>query len=153
MPRFPALALELTGMSALPEVLYGRNSGHRTDDALGSVRLVVDATGGVEGAFDHDVWGVPDTSVTPPGAELRAHTFVGGLGQRNEGDGLYYARQGRNMSRVLRQFLLEFSVVVLCCGGRSWSVSPKPPGQVNVGDGVDNLRQLLDGLGQRFSLC
>ena len=59
----------------------------------------------------------------------------------------------RNMSRVLRQFLLEFSVVVLCCGGRSWSVSPKPPGQVNVGDGVDNLRQLLDGLGQRFSLC
>ena len=80
-------------MSALPEVLYGRNSAHRTDDALGSVRLVVDATGAVEGAFDHDVWGVPDTGVTPPGAELRAHTFVGGLGQRNEGGGLYYARQ------------------------------------------------------------
>ena len=94
MPRFPALALELTGMSALPEVLYGRNSGHRTDDALGSVRLVVDATGGVEGAFDHDVWGVPDTSVTPPGAELRAHSFQGALGVRNEvaSTGLYYAR-------------------------------------------------------------
>lgn len=62
-------------------------------DGLGSVRLVVDETGAVEGAFDHDAWGVPDTSVTPPGAELRAHTFVGGLGQRNEGGGLYYARQ------------------------------------------------------------
>ena len=112
MPRFPALALELTGMSALPEVLYGRNSGHRTDDALGSVRLVVDATGGVEGAFDHDVWGVPDTSVTPPGAELRAHTFVGGLGQRNEGDGLYYARQrwyDANLARWLSADPIGFS--------------------------------------------
>lgn len=29
----------------------------------------------------------------PPGAELRAHSFIGGLGQRNEGGGLDYARQ------------------------------------------------------------
>ena len=29
----------------------------------------------------------------PPGAELRAHSFIGGLGQRNEGGGLVYARQ------------------------------------------------------------
>lgn len=99
-------------MSALPEVLYGRNSGHRTDDGLGSVRLIVDATGAIEGAFDHDVWGVPDTSVTPPGAELQAHTFVGGLGQRNEGDGLYYARQrwyDANLARWLSADPIGFS--------------------------------------------
>jgi len=64
-------------------------------DGLGSVRLVVDATGAVEGGFDHDVWGVPNSGVTPPGAELQAHSFVGGLGQRNDTAslGLYYARQ------------------------------------------------------------
>lgn len=64
-------------------------------DGLGSVRLIVDATGAVEGAFDHDVWGVPDSSVTPPGAELRAHSFQGGLGVRNDTAtlGLHYARQ------------------------------------------------------------
>ncbi|MCW5871379.1 MAG: RHS repeat protein [Candidatus Eremiobacteraeota bacterium] len=64
-------------------------------DGLGSVRLVVDETATVEGAFDHDVWGNPDNGVTPPGAELRAHSFIGGLGQRNDTAslGLYYARQ------------------------------------------------------------
>lgn len=58
------------------------------------MRLVVDAAGAVEGAFDHDAWGVPDTSVTLPGAELRAHSFQGALGVRNEtaSTGLYYAR-------------------------------------------------------------
>ncbi|MBX3172486.1 MAG: RHS repeat-associated core domain-containing protein, partial [Candidatus Eremiobacteraeota bacterium] len=75
-------------------------------DGLGSVRLVVDETATVEGAFDHDVWGVPDTSVMPPGAELGAHSFVGALGQRNEGDGIYYARQrwyDANIGRWLSQ--------------------------------------------------
>lgn len=64
-------------------------------DALGSVRLIVDASADVEGVFDHDVWGVPDSGVTPPGAELRAHSFQGGLGVRNDTAslGLYYARQ------------------------------------------------------------
>ena len=71
----------------------GGNLAYFLTDGLGSVRLVVDSAGAVQGAFDQDVWGVPDTSVTPPGAELRAHSFIGGLGQRNEGGGLYYARQ------------------------------------------------------------
>lgn len=81
-------------------------------DALGSVRLVVDSAGAVEGAFDHDVWGVPDSGATPPGAELRAHSFVGGLGQRNEGDGIYYARQrwyDGNLGRWLSADPIGFS--------------------------------------------
>ncbi|MBT9581905.1 RHS repeat protein [bacterium] len=75
-------------------------------DALGSVRLVVDEAGDVEGAFAHDAWGVPDTGVTPPGAELRAHSFVGGLGQRNDTAslGLYYARQ-RYYDPTLQRFI------------------------------------------------
>jgi RHS repeat-associated protein len=77
-------------------------------DALGSVRLVVDATGAVEGAFAQDAWGVPDLGVTPPGAELQAHSFVGGLGQRNDTAslGLYYARQ-RYYSPQLGRFLSQ----------------------------------------------
>ena len=71
----------------------GGNLAYFLTDGLGSVRLVVDSAGAVQGGFDQDVWGVPDTSVTPPGAELRGHSFIGGLGQRNEGGGLYYARQ------------------------------------------------------------
>ena len=61
-------------------------------DALSSVRLVVDDAGNVLGAFAYDAFGVPDTSASPPPAELRAHSFQGGLGVRNEGAGLYYAR-------------------------------------------------------------
>lgn len=61
-------------------------------DALSSVRLVVDNAGNVLGAFAYDAFGIPDTSASPPPAELRGHSFQGGLGVRNEGAGLYYAR-------------------------------------------------------------
>lgn len=62
-------------------------------DALSSVRLVVDDAGNVLGAFAYDAFGIPDTSASPPPAELRGHSFQGGLGVRNEGAGLYYARR------------------------------------------------------------
>ncbi|MBT9588611.1 hypothetical protein IV102_35060 [bacterium] len=62
-------------------------------DGLSSVRVVVDAAGNAVGEFQHDAWGVPDPGPTPPGSELRAHTFQGSLGMRNETNGIYYARQ------------------------------------------------------------
>lgn len=78
-------------MSALPEVLYGRNSGHRTDDGLGSVRQVVTSAGASTATFEPDAFGVPLSSTGS--ADLLAQTYVGALGQRDEGGGLYYARQ------------------------------------------------------------
>ena len=60
--------------------------------------------------------------------------------------------QLRNVSRVLRRFFVEFSVVGLCCGGRGRSVSSKPPGRVKVGDGLDNFGQFVDGLSQQSGL-
>jgi len=56
------------------------------------VRKVVNSSGVSQGEFRFDEFGVPETSTTP-GADLSAHSYVGGLGQRNEGGGLYYARQ------------------------------------------------------------
>jgi RHS repeat-associated protein len=61
-------------------------------DGLSSVRKVVNSSGVSQGEFRFDEFGVPESSTTPS-ADLSAHSYVGGLGQRNEGGGLYYARQ------------------------------------------------------------
>jgi len=62
-------------------------------DGLSSVRLVVDADGDVQASTDYDEFG---REVSSSGAaDLRQHTFTGGLGLRNEMAelGLLYARQ------------------------------------------------------------
>ena len=120
-------------------------------DGLGSVRLIVDATGAVEGAFDHDVWGVPDTSVTPPGAELRAHSFVGGLGQRNDmaSLGLYYARQRYYDSAIARWISKD---PIGFEGGLNWYtyVGQNPANSADP-TGLDVLVLYTDGSGRSGS--
>lgn len=69
----------------------GGNLYFMITDGLSSVRKVVNSSGVSQGEFKFDEFGVPESSTTPP-ADLSAHSYVGGLGQRNEG-GLYYARQ------------------------------------------------------------
>ena len=44
-------------MSALPEVLYRRNSSYATDDALGSVRMITDSTGASVAHYEYDAFG------------------------------------------------------------------------------------------------
>lgn len=70
----------------------GGNLYFMITDGLSSVRKVVNSSGVSQGEFKFDEFGVPESSTTPP-AELSAHSWIGGLGQRNEGGGLYYARQ------------------------------------------------------------
>ena len=70
----------------------GGNLYYLITDGLSSVRKVVNSSGVSEAEFKFDEFGVPETSTSPP-ADLSAHSYVGGLGQRNEGGGLYYARQ------------------------------------------------------------
>ena len=60
-------------------------------DGLGSVRQVVTSAGASTATFEPDAFGVPLSSTGS--ADLLAQTYVGALGQRNEGGGLYYARQ------------------------------------------------------------
>jgi len=58
------------------------------------VRVVVNSSCVSQGEFKYDEFGNAEASSTPPSA-LSGHSYVGGLGQRNEGAslGLYYARQ------------------------------------------------------------
>ena len=83
-----------------PRPLYG-DLPYRSDDGLGSVRQVVNASGTTVATNTTDEYGVPDPAAVSGSAELLAHTYVGGLGVRNEtgfpsgvaARGLYYMRQ------------------------------------------------------------
>ncbi|MBX3169377.1 MAG: RHS repeat-associated core domain-containing protein [Candidatus Eremiobacteraeota bacterium] len=89
----------------------GGNLYFLISDGLSSVRKVVNSSGVSQGEFKFDEFGVPESSTTPP-ADLSAHSYVGGLGQRNEGGGLYYARQrwyDANLARWLSQDPIGFS--------------------------------------------
>lgn len=70
----------------------GGNLYFMITDGLSSVRKVVNSSGVSQGEFKFDEFGLPESSTTPS-ADLSAHSYVGGLGQRNEDGGLYYARQ------------------------------------------------------------
>jgi len=60
-------------------------------DALSTVRLVVDGTGTVVASYGSDEFG--NQTAATGSADLRQHTYTGGLGVRDDGNGLYYARQ------------------------------------------------------------
>ncbi len=61
-------------------------------DALSTVRLVVDGTGTVVASYASDEFG--NQTAATGSADLRQHTYTGGLGVRNDAaSGLYYARQ------------------------------------------------------------
>jgi RHS repeat-associated protein len=61
-------------------------------DALSTVRLVVDGTGAVVASYASDEFG--NQTAATGSADLRQHTYSGGLGVRNDADsGLYCARQ------------------------------------------------------------
>ena len=73
-------------------MLYGRNSGYRTDDGLGSVRLIVDEDGDAVASFSSNEFGVEEDS-SGTRTDLNYMTYVGALGVRNDPSGLLYMRQ------------------------------------------------------------
>jgi len=92
-------------MSALPQPAYRRNSGYRTDDALGSVRMVTDSTGAVVARFDYSAWGETLASSfdsVPGGMPYR---FIGSWGCRTDlTTGLVYMR-ARHYDPTLQRFV------------------------------------------------
>jgi len=80
-------------------------------DALSSVRLIVDASGSEVASFVHNEFGILEAATGS--SSLRAHTYVGGAGVRNETgfSGLYYMRQRwyePGLGRFLRQDPIGF---------------------------------------------
>ena len=94
-------------------LLQGGNYYWYIPDGLGSVRLVVDASGAVASTYSSDEFG-GQTAVTGS-ADLRQHTYTGGLGVRNEvgsDSQLLYARQrwyDPGLGRWLNQDPIGFS--------------------------------------------
>jgi len=81
-------------------------------DGLSSVRLIVDASGSEVASFLHNEFGMLEAATGS--STLRAHTYVGGSGVRNETgfSGLYYMRQRwyePSLGRFLRQDPIGFS--------------------------------------------
>lgn len=80
-------------------------------DGLSSVRLVVNASGSEVASFLHNEFGILETATGS--STLRAHTYVGGAGVRNETgfSGLHYMRQRwyePTLGRFLRQDPIGF---------------------------------------------
>jgi len=98
------------------QLLGLEESGNRyffITDGLSSVRVVVNSSCVSQGEFRYDEFGNAEASSTPPAA-LSGHSYVGGLGQRNEGAslGIYYARQrfyDPQLGRFLNQDPIGFA--------------------------------------------
>ena len=86
----PSGAVSFIEGAGLLGLKQGGNFYYMLSDGLGSVRSIVDSSGNVVATNETDAYGVNLSNTGS--AELRANTFTGALGVRDDGNGLYYAR-------------------------------------------------------------